>query len=109
VRPLVAIVGGAKVSTKIPVIESLLDKCDSVLVGGGMIFTFYKALGYDVGASMVEEDMIATAKMLMEKAEAKGVKVSAKKALVHRVRPRRLQGGVRGQVRKCDLAGCRGG
>merc|ERR1719276_56498 len=53
-RPLTAIVGGAKVSTKIPVIESLLDKCDTVLVGGGMIFTFYKAMGYGIGKSLVE-------------------------------------------------------
>ncbi|GAX19856.1 phosphoglycerate kinase [Fistulifera solaris] len=72
-RPLMAIVGGAKVSTKIPVIESLLEKCDSILVGGGMIFTFYKALGYNIGASLVEEDMVDLATQLMKKAEAKGV------------------------------------
>ena len=57
-----------------PVIESLLDKCDSVFIGGGMIFTFYKALGKNVGASMVEEDLIPMAAELMKKAEAKGVK-----------------------------------
>lgn len=74
-RPMMAIVGGAKVSTKIPVIESLLDKCDTVLIGGGMIFTFYRAMGYDTGASMVEEDMIELADSLMKKAEAKGVKL----------------------------------
>eukprot|EP00566_Odontella_aurita_P013736 CAMPEP_0113560868 /NCGR_PEP_ID=MMETSP0015_2-20120614/19672_1 /TAXON_ID=2838 /ORGANISM="Odontella" /LENGTH=440 /DNA_ID=CAMNT_0000462625 /DNA_START=65 /DNA_END=1387 /DNA_ORIENTATION=+ /assembly_acc=CAM_ASM_000160 len=74
-RPLCAIVGGAKVSTKIPVIESLLDKCDSVLLGGGMIFTFYKALGYDIGASLVEDDMVQLASDLMKKAEEKGVKL----------------------------------
>lgn len=74
-RPLMAIVGGAKVSTKIPVIESLLDKCDVVLVGGGMIFTFYKALGYDIGASLVEDDMVDLAKTLMQKAKDKGVKM----------------------------------
>lgn len=72
-RPLAAIIGGAKVSTKVPVIESLLDKCDTVFVGGGMIFTFYKALGYNVGASMVEEDLIPLASQLMESAKAKGV------------------------------------
>lgn len=72
-RPLAAIIGGAKVSTKVPVIESLLDKCDTVFVGGGMIFTFYKALGYNVGASMVEEDLIPLASQLMETAKAKGV------------------------------------
>jgi phosphoglycerate kinase len=63
------------VSTKIPVIESLLDKCDTVLIGGGMIFTFYKALGYDIGKSLVEEDMVDLAKRLMEKAKEKGVKL----------------------------------
>jgi len=74
-RPLTAILGGAKVSTKIPVIESMLDKCDTVLVGGGMIFTFYKAQGHNVGASLVEEDMIPMALDLIAKAEAKGVKM----------------------------------
>ena len=73
-RPFAAIVGGAKVSTKIPVIESLIEKCDKIFVGGGMIFTFYKAQGIDVGASMVEEDFIPMAKDLMDKAAAKGVK-----------------------------------
>ena len=74
-RPMMAIVGGAKVSTKIPVIESLLEKCDTILVGGGMIFTFYKAMGYDIGASLVEDDIVDLAKSLMEKAKAKGVKL----------------------------------
>lgn len=74
-RPMMAIVGGAKVSTKIPVIESLLDKCDTILVGGGMIFTFYKALGYNIGKSLVEDDIVDLAKSLMEKAKAKGVKL----------------------------------
>ena len=74
-RPLMAIVGGAKVSTKIPVIESLLQKCDVVLLGGGMIFTFYKALGYDIGASLLEEDLVETAAALMKQAEEKGVKL----------------------------------
>lgn len=74
VRPLTAILGGAKVSTKIPVIESMLDKCDGgVLVGGAMIFTFYKAMGKSIGSSMVEEDMLDTAKGLLEKAKAMGV------------------------------------
>lgn len=72
-RPLCAIVGGAKVSTKIPVIESLIDKCDTILLGGGMIFTFYKALGYDIGASLVEDDIVDLASDLMKKAEEKGV------------------------------------
>lgn len=74
-RPMMAIVGGAKVSTKIPVIESLLDKCDCVLIGGGMIFTFYRAMGYDIGASLVEDDMVELAGQLMKKAEEKGVKM----------------------------------
>ena len=74
-RPLTAIVGGAKVSTKIPVIESLIEKCDSILIGGGMIFTFYKALGYDIGSSLVEDDIVELAGELMKKAEAKGVKL----------------------------------
>jgi len=74
-RPMMAIIGGAKVSTKLPVIESLLEKCDTILLGGGMIFTFYKAQGLDIGGSMLEEDMVDLAKELMEKAEAKGVKL----------------------------------
>lgn len=72
-RPFAAIVGGAKVSTKIPVIESLIEKCDKIFVGGGMIFTFYRAQGLSVGASMVEEEFIPMAKELMDKAAAKGV------------------------------------
>jgi len=72
-RPLCAIVGGAKVSTKIPVIESLIDKCDTILLGGGMIFTFYKALGYDIGGSLVENDIVDLAGSLLSKAEEKGV------------------------------------
>jgi phosphoglycerate kinase len=74
-RPMMAIIGGAKVSTKLPVIESLLEKCDTILLGGGMIFTFYKAQGLDIGASLVEEDMVDLASDLMKKAEAKGVKL----------------------------------
>ncbi|KAL7532062.1 hypothetical protein ACHAXR_004408 [Thalassiosira sp. AJA248-18] len=74
-RPLCAIIGGAKVSTKLPVIESLIEKCDTILLGGGMIFTFYKALGYDVGNSMLEEDYVELAGKLMKQAEEKGVKL----------------------------------
>ena len=74
-RPLCAIIGGAKVSTKLPVIESLIDKCDTILLGGGMIFTFYKALGYDIGNSMVENDFVELAGKLMTQAEEKGVKL----------------------------------
>ena len=72
-RPLAAIVGGSKVSSKIGVLEALLDKCDKILVGGGMIFTFYKARGLSVGKSLVEEDKLELAKELEAKAAAKGV------------------------------------
>ncbi|KAI3496603.1 hypothetical protein L1887_38971 [Cichorium endivia] len=72
-RPFAAIVGGSKVSSKIGVIESLLEKCDILLLGGGMIFTFYKAQGLSVGSSLVEEDKLDLASTLIEKAKAKGV------------------------------------
>ncbi|CAN6545619.1 unnamed protein product [Malus baccata var. baccata] len=72
-RPFAAIVGGSKVSSKIGVIESLLEKVDILLLGGGMIFTFYKAQGLSVGSSLVEEDKLELATSLMAKAKAKGV------------------------------------
>jgi phosphoglycerate kinase len=72
-RPLAAIVGGSKVSSKIGVLEALIDKCDKILIGGGMIFTFYKARGLAVGKSLVEEDKLVLAKDLEAKAAAKGV------------------------------------
>ncbi|KAK4434691.1 Phosphoglycerate kinase, chloroplastic [Sesamum alatum] len=72
-RPFAAIVGGSKVSSKIGVIESLLEKCDILLLGGGMIFTFYKAQGLSVGSSLVEADKLDLATSLLEKAKAKGV------------------------------------
>ncbi|MFO7143103.1 phosphoglycerate kinase [Arthrospira sp. PCC 8006] len=72
-RPLAAIIGGSKVSSKIGVIETLLDKCDKLLLGGGMIFTFYKARGLSVGNSLVEEDKLELAKSLEAKAKEKGV------------------------------------
>ena len=74
-RPLAAIVGGSKVSSKIGVLESLIDKCDKVLIGGGMVFTFYKARGLSVGNSLVEEDKLALARELEEKAKNKGVQL----------------------------------
>ena len=74
-RPLAAIVGGSKVSSKIGVLDSLLDKCDKIIIGGGMIFTFYKARGLDVGKSLVEEDKLELAKNLEEKAKLKGVEL----------------------------------
>jgi phosphoglycerate kinase len=72
-RPLAAIVGGSKVSSKIGVIETLLEKVDKLLIGGGMIFTFYKARGLSVGKSLVEEDKLELAKALEVKAKEKGV------------------------------------
>ncbi len=74
-RPLAAIVGGSKVSSKIGVLESLIDKCDKVLLGGGMIFTFYKARGLSVGKSLVEDDKLDLARSLEAKAKAKGVEL----------------------------------
>lgn len=74
-RPLAAIIGGSKVSSKIGVIETLLDKCDKLLIGGGMIFTFYKARGLAVGNSLVEEDKLELAKSLEAKAKAQGVEL----------------------------------
>jgi phosphoglycerate kinase len=74
-RPFCAIVGGSKVSSKIGVIETLLNKADKVILGGGMIFTFYKAMGKSVGASLVEDDKIELAKELMASAKAKGVQL----------------------------------
>ena len=72
-RPFAAIVGGAKVSSKIGVIESLLEKCNKLILGGGMIFTFLKAKGLSTGSSLVEEDKLDLAKRLMEAAASKGV------------------------------------
>jgi phosphoglycerate kinase len=72
-RPLAAIIGGSKVSSKIGVIETLLEKCDKLIIGGGMIFTFYKARGLDVGKSLVEEDKLELAKSLEAKAKERGV------------------------------------
>ncbi|MEL7243806.1 MAG: phosphoglycerate kinase [Cyanobacteria bacterium J06629_18] len=74
-RPLAAIIGGSKVSSKIGVIETLLDKCDKLIIGGGMIFTFYKARGLNVGKSLVEEDKLELAKSLEAKAKEKGVEL----------------------------------
>ena len=74
-RPLVSILGGSKVSDKIGVIDSLLEKVDVLLIGGGMAYTFYKALGYKIGNSICEDDKIELAKELMKKAEDKNVKM----------------------------------
>ena len=74
-KPFVAILGGAKVSDKIGVIENLLNKVDEILIGGGMAYTFLKAKGYEIGDSLCEEDKIEEAKNIMKKAEDAGVKL----------------------------------
>lgn len=73
VRPLVAILGGAKVSGKLEVLETLVNKVDKIVIGGGMAFTFLKAMGYGVGKSLVEDELIPTAKKIMDKARKNGV------------------------------------
>ena len=75
VRPFLAILGGAKVSDKLGVINNLLEKVDTLIIGGGMAYTFIKALGHEIGTSLLEEDKVAYAKEMMDKAEAKGVKL----------------------------------
>jgi phosphoglycerate kinase len=72
-EPFTAIMGGAKISDKILIIEKLLDKVDNLIIGGGMAYTFFKALGGNVGKSLVEEDKLDLAKELIQKAKAKGV------------------------------------
>lgn len=75
VRPFVAILGGSKVSSKISVINNLLDKVDILIIGGGMAYTFMKAMGYEVGNSLLEADYVDYAKEMLEKAKEKGVKL----------------------------------
>jgi phosphoglycerate kinase len=74
-RPFVAIIGGAKISGKIDVIENLLGKVDALLIGGGMAYTFYKAKGLPIGKSLVEEDKVGLAREILDKAQAKSVKL----------------------------------
>jgi phosphoglycerate kinase len=74
VRPFVAILGGAKVSGKINVLENLVDKVDKVIIGGGIAYTFIKAMGYEVGNSLVEEDMLETAQRIRRKLKGVGIK-----------------------------------
>jgi phosphoglycerate kinase len=74
-KPFTAIMGGAKISDKILIIEKLLDKVDNLIIGGGMAYTFFKALGGNIGKSLVEEDKLALAKELIQKAKAKGVEL----------------------------------
>lgn len=73
-KPFIAIIGGAKVSGKLEVLRSLMEKVDTILIGGGMAYTFLKALGHNIGKSLVEEELIGTAKETLEAAKAKGVK-----------------------------------
>ena len=75
VRPFVAILGGAKVADKLNVISNLLEKCDTLIIGGGMAYTFLKAKGYEVGTSLVDNEKIDYCRDMMAKAEAKGVKL----------------------------------
>ena len=75
VRPFVAILGGAKVADKLNVISNLLEKCDTLIIGGGMAFTFLKAKGYEIGASLVDDEKIDYCKEMMEKAEKLGKKL----------------------------------
>ena len=74
-KPMAAIVGGSKVSSKITVLEALLDKCDKIIIGGGMVFTFLKAKGLNVGTSLVEDDYVETAKNVLAKAEKLGKEI----------------------------------
>ena len=73
-RPFVAILGGAKVSDKIGVINNLIEKVDTLIIGGGMAYTFFKALGHSIGTSLCEDDKVELAKEMMAKAEKKGIK-----------------------------------
>ncbi len=74
-RPFVAIMGGAKVADKIKVIENLLKKVDTLIIGGGMAFTFYKAIGYEIGKSILDAESVVIAASLLEKAEEQGVRL----------------------------------
>jgi len=73
-KPFVAIIGGAKISGKIDVVTNLMDKCDAIIIGGGMVYTFYRAMGIPVGNSLVEEERIDMARDILEQVKAKGVK-----------------------------------
>ena len=74
-KPFVAIIGGAKISGKIDVVTNLMDKCDAILIGGGMAYTFYKAMGKEIGGSLLEEDKVQLAGEILKQAEEKGVKL----------------------------------
>ena len=72
-RPFVTILGGAKVADKLNVIDNLLNKADTLIIGGGMAYTFFKALGHEIGTSICEDDKVELAKEMMDKAKAKGI------------------------------------
>lgn len=74
-KPFVAVIGGAKITGKIDVIRQLFTKCDSILIGGGMMFTFFKALGYEIGKSICEDDKLELAKSLLDEASSKNIKL----------------------------------
>lgn len=74
-RPFVAILGGSKVSDKVKVIDALIDKCDKLIIGGGMCFTFLKAQGFSTGTSLMEEEWVERAGKMLEKAKEKGVEM----------------------------------
>ena len=74
-RPFTAIIGGAKISGKIDVIRTLFDKCDNIIIGGGMMFTFFKAMGYEIGKSLLEEDKVEMAREIMEDAKKRNIKI----------------------------------
>jgi len=74
-KPVTAIMGGAKVSSKIDIIENLMNKVDNIIIGGGMTFTFVKAMGGKIGSSLVEDDKLSAAREMLKKAEEKGVKL----------------------------------
>ena len=74
-KPFVAIIGGSKVSSKITVLQSLIKTCDTIVIGGGMAYTFQKVLGHSIGTSLVEDDYLDTAKAFLEGAKEKGVNV----------------------------------
>lgn len=74
-RPFTAVIGGAKISGKIDVIKNLFDKCDKILIGGGMMFTFYKAMGYEIGNSILEEDKVSLAGDLLEEAKKRSIRL----------------------------------
>ena len=74
-KPFTAIIGGAKVTDKIMILERLLEKADNIIIGGGMAYTFFKAMGGNIGSSLCEADKLDTAKELLEKAKAKGVQI----------------------------------